>query len=75
MNSDDQIETVTKLQIVSLRGGALPAGRQVIDDEAIFSSKIKGLLRRRTPRNDKKMSISTVSDYYLDILRVFCNIG
>ncbi|MEK7452354.1 MAG: hypothetical protein AAB664_03365 [Patescibacteria group bacterium] len=40
---------------MSLRGG-------VIDDEAIFSSEIQGLLRRLTPRNDKKMSFATVSD-------------
>ncbi|MEK7451794.1 MAG: hypothetical protein AAB664_00485 [Patescibacteria group bacterium] len=39
---------------MSLRGG-------VIDDEAIFSSKIKGLLRHRIPRNDTIWSFSTVS--------------
>ena len=40
---------------MSLRGG-------VIDDEAIFSPEIQGLLRRRTPRNDKKMSFATISN-------------
>ena len=52
--SRDYFKTVEKLQIVSLRGG-------VIDDEAIFSPEIQGLLRRRTPRNDTKMSFRTVS--------------
>ncbi|MEK7452470.1 MAG: hypothetical protein AAB664_03960 [Patescibacteria group bacterium] len=39
---------------MSLRG-------EVIDDEAIFFPEIQGLLRRRTPRNDRKISFSTVS--------------
>ncbi|MEK7451939.1 MAG: hypothetical protein AAB664_01250 [Patescibacteria group bacterium] len=43
---------------MSLRGG-------VIDDEAIFLFKMQGLLRRRTPRNDKKISFSTIFIMYL----------
>ncbi|MEK7452535.1 MAG: hypothetical protein AAB664_04295 [Patescibacteria group bacterium] len=49
---------------MSLRGG-------VIDDEAIFLYEIQGLLRRRTPRNDKKMNIATVSAGWIDIFKIF----